>query len=240
MSSSALKTAEEKAPSAGTAAARRELRLQLLAAAAATCRGQCGTAVAKEGALQLVQALEALNPTPSPASEIGLLEGDWRLLFASEDVTRSSPFFWAWRSMLKGVPDPSPITRLAFGTEELAESIFAVTDGIPLKSIGEATQRIYNGRLVNRVAVEIFGVGQTMMTTSCRFQPEKVGSDVVLVVETTQAVGSTLPFADDFIFPSESMLGENACVRFVVTYLDEELRIVRNEDGQVFVYARST
>eukprot|EP00434_Breviolum_minutum_P032426 symbB.v1.2.028675.t1/scaffold3048.1/size64721/3 len=236
-----------------------EVRLRLLAASAATCRGQCGTDAAREGALQLVKAMEALNPTLEPSKQQGFLEGTWRLIFASEDVTRSSPFFWGWRQMLKGVPDPSPVSRSLFGTQDLSESIFAFTDGwvltidaacllvssrllsgIPLKTIGEATQTLINGKMVNRVAVEVFGAGKTMMTTTSRYEPSADGSELIITVETTQAVDNTLPFADQVVFPSESFLGENAKVRVRITYLDEDLRIFRNEeDDQVFVYIKA-
>ncbi|CAE7206530.1 ABCC2 [Symbiodinium sp. CCMP2456] len=190
-------------------------------------RGQCGSEADRQGALQLVKAMEALNPTPEPTK--GLLEGKWRLIFASEDVTRSSPFFWGWRRMLEGIPDPSPLSRALFNTEELSESIFAFTDGIPLKNIGEATQTLYNGQIVNRVAVEIWGLGTTVMTTTCRYMPAEDPSELLLTVETTQAVDNTLPLADQVVFPSETFLGDNARLRARVTYLDEDLRIFRNE-----------
>jgi len=235
-----VKDVEAAVAAAGTAAARKEVRLRLLAASAATCRGQCGTDAAREGALQLVKAMEALNPTLEPSKQQGFLEGTWRLIFASEDVTRSSPFFWGWRQMLKGVPDPSPISRSLLGTQDLSESIFAFTDGIPLKTIGEATQTLINGKMVNRVAVEVFGAGKTMMTTTSRYEASADGSELIITVETTQAVDNTLPFADQVVFPSESFLGENAKVRVRITYLDEDLRIFRNEeDDQVFVYIKA-
>jgi len=228
------------AAAAGTAAARREVRLRLLAAAASTCRGQCGSDTDREGALQLVRAMEALNPTAQPTQKGGLLEGTWRLIYASEDVTRSSPFFWGWRKMLKGIPDPSPLSRAAFGTEELSESIFAFTDSIPLKTVGEATQTIYNGQMVNRVAVEVWGLGATMMTTTCRYMPADDPAELMVTIETTQAIDNTLPLADQVVFPSESFLGDNARIRIRITYLDEDLRIFRNElDDQVFVYVRA-
>ncbi|CAJ1387121.1 unnamed protein product, partial [Effrenium voratum] len=227
------------AAAAGTAAARKEVRLRLLAAAAATCRGQCGSAAARDGALQLIKAIEALNLTLEPAKQAGYLEGTWRLIYASEDVTRSSPFFWGWRQLLKGIPDPSPVSRAVLGTEELSESIFAITDGIPMKTVGEATQTLVNGQMVNRVEVEVFGFGKTVMTTTCRYEPIN-GSELMLTVETTQAVENTLPFADQVVFPSESLLGESARVRVRITYLDDVLRIVRNDkDDQVFVYVKA-
>ena len=224
------------AAAAGTAAARREVRLRLLAAAASTCRGQCGSDADRQDVLQLVKALEALNPTTEPGR---LLEGNWKLIFASEDLTRSSPFFWGWRKMLEGIPDPSPLSRALFGTEELSESIFAFTDGIPLKSIGEVTQSLFNGQMVNRVAVEIWGVGKTMMTTTCRYMQADNPAELMVTVETTQAVDNTLPLADQVVFPSESFLGDNARLRALITYLDEDLRIFRNEQDQVFVYVRA-
>ena len=126
--------------------------------------------------------------SPLNVSLAGFLEGTWRLIFASEDggklfgnvvdgwrlsdleietlpfckdVTRSSPFFWGWRQMLKarlmvegwvmcdgwchglrpadqsdfclfawmcfemrgqGVPDPSPVSRSLFGTQDAGGS----------------------------------------------------------------------------------------------------------------------
>lgn len=111
----------------------------------------------------------------------------------------------------KYLPEPGKLC------EDLSESIFAFTDGwvltidaacllvssrllsgIPLKTIGEATQTLINGKMVNRVAVEVaciggkkcwllmcgrdakdlccfhppsvqvFGAGKTMMTTTSR------------------------------------------------------------------------
>mmetsp|Transcript_107075 Transcript_107075/g.302796 ORF Transcript_107075/g.302796 Transcript_107075/m.302796 type:complete len:315 (+) Transcript_107075:69-1013(+) len=239
----AAAAAADAAIAASRAAVRQELRLELLAAAAATCRGQCGSSGAREGALRLVETLEALNPTPAPASDADLLVGEWQLVFASEDVTRSSPFFWAWRQLLRGVADPFPLTRAAFGTEGLAESIFAVTDGIPIKSIGQATQSIRDGRLVNRVGLTVFGVGDTAMTTACTLlDPEEGDGDDLLrlAVETTQPAASSLPLADAVVFPSGTVLGDAARVVMRISYLDESLRIARNDaDGQVFVYVRA-
>jgi len=233
------------AEAAARNASRHDLELRMLAGAAATCRGQGGGAAARREVLELVEALELLNPTKAPAVAEELLQGDWRLVFASEDVTRSSPFFWAWRKLLEGVEDPVPFTRKAFATDLLSESIFAVTDGIPVKTIGEATQTITEYHLVNRVSLAVFGVGQTMMTTTCQRLPASeeaadfTGHQLSLLVETTQPANSTLPLADSFVFPSEILLGESALVTMSITFLDESLRVVRNAaDDQVFVYVR--
>eukprot|EP00401_Gymnodinium_catenatum_P018047 CAMPEP_0117540540 /NCGR_PEP_ID=MMETSP0784-20121206/43553_1 /TAXON_ID=39447 /ORGANISM="" /LENGTH=274 /DNA_ID=CAMNT_0005337201 /DNA_START=38 /DNA_END=862 /DNA_ORIENTATION=+ len=236
----AAAAAAAAAATAASAAARSELRVELFTAAAATCRGQCGSPAEREGVLQLVEALEGLNPTTVPVCESELLQGDWALVFASEDVTRSSPFFWGWRRLLTGVPDPLPLTRAMFGTDQLSESIFAITDGLPMKTVGAATQHIRDGELVNRVTLNIFGLGEAKITTTCAYNPaENDRTALDLAIKTTQAVNSSLPLADTVKFPSKLLLGENANVVMHVTYLDESLRVSRNlADGQFFVYAR--
>eukprot|EP00929_Paragymnodinium_shiwhaense_P015265 TRINITY_DN123328_c0_g1_i1.p1 TRINITY_DN123328_c0_g1~~TRINITY_DN123328_c0_g1_i1.p1 ORF type:complete len:303 (-),score=40.50 TRINITY_DN123328_c0_g1_i1:240-1148(-) len=219
---------------------RTRLQRRFLEVAAGSCRGQCATDRMKGQALDLIDSLEALNPTAASAEATELLEGRWRLVFASEDVSRSSPFFWAWRQFLGEVPDPSPITRLAFGTEKLVESVFAITDGIPIKGIGEATQEFSMGTLVNQVNLQIFGVGECMMTTTSTYVPQAGRSDTLsLTIETTQTVGATIAAADGIVFPSKELLGDSAQVDMRISYLDENLRVSRNDAaGQVFVYTR--
>ena len=75
-----------------------------------------------------------------------------------EDVTRASPFFWAFR---KAFPDQS-------------DEIFSITDAIPapIKEVGPAYQTIEldngtnSGKLVSRVKVATLGgLATSMMTT---------------------------------------------------------------------------
>ncbi|KAL9189754.1 hypothetical protein ACHAXT_009429 [Thalassiosira profunda] len=92
----------------------------------------------------------------------GLISGKWELIYASDDVTRSSPFFWAFR---RAFPENS-------------DQIFGITDAIPapIKEVGPATQTIdvdsnarpVTGSLVSRVKVATLGgVATSMMTTRC-------------------------------------------------------------------------
>ena len=72
---------------------------------------------------QAIRALEATNPTDSPADS-PLLNGEWRLVYSPEaSVTRASPFFWSFRKALRGVEQPLPLLP-----RELSEALFAVTD----------------------------------------------------------------------------------------------------------------
>lgn len=84
-----------------------------------------------------------------------LLNGEWRLIYATEAVTRSSPFFWAFRKATSGTYQPIPLLPAA-----LSDALFAITDGIPFASVGSATQTITGfgnstGTLVSSVQVSL-------------------------------------------------------------------------------------
>eukprot|EP00929_Paragymnodinium_shiwhaense_P056871 TRINITY_DN28472_c0_g1_i1.p1 TRINITY_DN28472_c0_g1~~TRINITY_DN28472_c0_g1_i1.p1 ORF type:complete len:348 (-),score=80.15 TRINITY_DN28472_c0_g1_i1:42-1085(-) len=226
-----------------TAAQAAAASAKLLRLAAATDRGQVGSAADREECLRLVRDLESLNPTMAPARS-PLLEGKWQLVFSSEDPTRCSPFFWAMRQYLEGIEDPTPISQTIFGTTELVEATYAITDAIPLKKVGLATQRLDEGQLVNQVAVGVVVTGVSQMTTTCRYVPDAANDSVLLVtVEQTQVLGDSLAarLSDQFGFPTEQVIGsESAEVRMRVTYLDDSLRIVRDErrPDDCFVFSR--
>jgi hypothetical protein len=82
------------------------------------------------------------------------------LLYSPEDVTRSSPFFWAFSQAFP----------------ENANQIFGITDSIPdpIKEVGPAYQTIQldstgtasTGKLVSRVKVATLGgIATSIMTT---------------------------------------------------------------------------
>ena len=97
----------------------------------------------REEALKLLDQLEDSYEGKVCTPE--QLCGTWELCFATDDITRSSPFFWAFRKALVGKKDSTPVRQLASNTNgNLADSILFVTDSIPepLKSIGRAEQEI--------------------------------------------------------------------------------------------------
>jgi hypothetical protein len=111
--------------------------VKLLRLAASTNRGQSATLDQKYDIENAISDLESdisiirkMNMATSP-----LLNGKWYLVYASERETRSSPFFWAFRKVLKGVQQSFPVLPA-----ELAESFFAITDGLPFYTVGRATQ----------------------------------------------------------------------------------------------------
>jgi len=218
-------------------------RQRLLQLAAASKRGQAGGMDLRERMSQVIASLEASNPTAAPA-RASLLEGRWELVYASEDPTHCSPFFWALRRRLKGMRDPNPLSRLLFGGDDLVENTLAFTDAVPIKSVGMATQRLRSGELVNQVNVGVFPTGESEMTTTCSYKPDVSDTNLLsITVVKTQVLGASLAASilDQISFPSGEWLGESATFGMRVTYLDESLRIVRDAERETacFVFSRA-
>lgn len=236
-----------------------QLKLDLLRMAALTGRGQLATPAERGRIEDVIWDLEMRTPIASTATSEAL-EGRWALAYASEDPTRSSPFFWAFRKATEKLQVP-------FGGEQdgsVAARIFAITDSIPGKSVGEAVQTITTDEI--RSEVEIFagaGAGtdrrggegppsfpsfRSVMTTTSEITSAS-GTETKLRVAKTQVRKSALgrllkPLfnLDEVEFPTETLLtplreASNE-VMMTTTYLDGLLRVSRNEQGQLFVFVR--
>ena len=181
--------------------------------------------------------------------KIGIRE----LVYSPDDVTRSSPFFWAFR---RAFPDSS-------------DQIFGITDAIPppLKIVGPATQTVdvdsssgtnavATGTLVSRVKVATLGgVATSIMTTRCAVLGSEGIDGLRMRVTSTKPEDSTIlsklgPLGE-FVssssppFPSGDALDRVAPgsseVVMRTTYCDEGLRVSRNADRpeeDVFVWKR--
>jgi len=195
----------------------------------------------------LVQELEetAEQLGIGQASSIsGLLSGEWELLYANQDVTRSSPFFWAFR---KAVPNQ-------------ADQIFQITDAIPapIKAVGPVNQQIdwdsttQTGRLVSRVKVATLGgLATSIMTTRAAITGLQGVDGLTLKIETTKPEQSTLvktvfgPLGDVVnenapAFPSGQALEQiqpgSSTVTMRTSFCDEGLRISRNDEDRDSLY----
>lgn len=168
------------------------------------------------------------------------------LLYASEDVTRSSPFFWAFR---KTFPDN-------------AEQIFSITDAIPapIKEVGPATQTISltDNTLVSRVKVATLGgVATSIMTTRCKITSRQGLDSIVVQVDTTKPEKSTVleklgPLGafvqeNSKAFPSGQALEKvregGSYVMIETPFCDEGIRISKDgelNNGEIYIWVRSS
>jgi len=168
-------------------------------------------------------------------------------MWSPEDVTRSSPFFWAFR---KAFPDN-------------ADQIFGITDSIPapLKEVGPAFQTINfvpeagTGQFVSKIKVSTLGgMASSIMTTRATITGVQGLDGLRLRVETTKPEESTLinllgPFGAVVnenvpAFPSGEALEQiqpgSSEVLLRNTFCDDSIRVSRNDEvfGEVYVWRR--
>ena len=161
------------------------------------------------------------------------------LVYSPEDITRSSPFFWAFE---KAFPNNSA-------------QIFSITDAIPapIKEVGPAFQTIdLNAKtFVSRVKVAtLAGAATSIMTTRATILGVEGLDSMRLKVESTKPESSTVlqklgpigQFVNENAspFPSGEALEKvrpgSSEVVMRTTFCDEGLRVSRNEDKFRGVY----
>ncbi len=191
------------------------------------------------------------------------MNGEWELLYTPVDITRSSPFFWAFRQAFPDVSD----------------QIYSITDGIPspIKQVGPAYQQIdgryildddnssVSGTFVSRVKVATLGgIATSMMTTrasiiACDNNIDQTGCELRIKIETTKPEQSTMIqklFGEQFgtmindsipPYPSgetlEQIVPGSSEVIVVTTFCDPTLRITKNKDrpaDEFFVWKRKS
>jgi len=213
------------------------LEAELMTLAATTSRGADMSSIDTERIATLVAQLECFQP---PDVSTGVLDGTWRLAYASCPAYRSSPFFAGFEQ--------------AFGPA--AAPLVAITDGLPFYRVGDARQIIRNsgvageGTLVSEITVEIYAFNallpplRSVMTTTSSARPEGAGGDLsmlILDLQSTEVKESALPFSDAVAFPVQrvfdSLKSGSATVRQRTSYLSPTLRVARTAPSDdVLVY----
>ena len=203
----------------------------------------------------LIEQIESVPQSISVEDKASLLEGKWDLLWCNDDITRASPFFWAFKKATRDLKDPVGI----IGPEKLSESIFKITDSIPFKTIGKCSQTFKGNKLISQVEVDIglpsvASIDSSKMTTTSQWQFDDSDSNIIeLRVEKTQVLDSTLeklvPFSLPLLgqsssFPSgqalEALKPGSSTVYMRLSLLNENYRICRNdEDDKIFVFEKS-
>mmetsp|Transcript_25709 Transcript_25709/g.64659 ORF Transcript_25709/g.64659 Transcript_25709/m.64659 type:complete len:188 (-) Transcript_25709:37-600(-) len=163
-----------------------------------------------------------------------------------QSPTRSSPFFWAFRELCRGVEQPLPGL-----SSSLSEALFQITDGIPFAAVGRATHTITGaGGKDGAAPARLTSSVQLTLRVMDAFVPPSEG--YVTSVAEMLAVGPTehevtlvstsvkqsswraLPFLSgvgDVEFPGREVFNRlrdgAATVRASTTYLSDQLRITR-------------
>ena len=247
-----------------TATSQRTLLLNDLLRTASSCgRGEFATATDKSAMAAFIADLEELNPTPDPTtSKTTSIGGTWELLYSDTQLFRSSPFFMAGRAVCT-TPEQAEqydwfcdMHRAALAISNIGKvrqiidtssgrmvSEFEVKVGsIPFLS--DFTPFAYSGGL----PVTIDGA----IVSSADLTPTDDGTAWEIFMDTVEIKGSNVPLLRQVLdggvklgsrdlgsFLEDNVDGyTNPRPVFATTYLDDDVRISRDQDGKVFVYGR--
>jgi hypothetical protein len=191
-------------------------KTKLMDAIAGTNRGLVASADQKQAILAAIANVEDFNPTPRPLEASNLLDGDWRLIYTTS------------KALLN-------------------------LDRIPLCKLGPIYQCIrVNTNSVYNIA-EIYGLPylEGLVSVAAKFEP--VSEKRVQVKFQRSIVG--LKRLIDYSSPASFIQQIEAGKKFTaldtrfnseqqqgwldITYIDEDLRIGRGNEGSVFVLSKS-
>ncbi len=190
-------------------------KAKLLEAIAGKNRGLLATETDRVRVLAAVEQLEDLNPTSNPLAAKDLLEGNWRLLYTTS------------RSLL-GL-DRLPLLQLGqvyqcIRTAEAKIYNIAEIIGLPLLDGLVSASATFEAVSERRVSV--------------KFERYVVGLQRLLSYQSANQFIQDLQAGKKFFPLDFSLEARDQQGWLEITYLDEDLRIGRGNEGNVFVLAK--
>lgn len=190
-------------------------KAKLLEAIAGKNRGLLATERDKVKVLSAIEQLEDRNPTPKPVEAKNLLEGDWRLLYTTS----------------RGILGLNRIPVLQLGqvyqcirTSEAKLYNIAEIIGLPflegIVSVAARFEPVSDRRVNVKFERSILGLQRLIGYVS----PDRL-------IQEIESGKKFFPF--DFSIESREQQGW-----LEITYLDEDLRVGRGNEGNVFVLAK--
>ena len=238
----------------------------LLRIAASTDRGQYTNPTQKDQVAQLISSLESSYETPTVIEEGTSIPsyhtGTWELVYSNTQLFRSSPFFLAGRSTCKTEEQAAQydwfcnmhraalaisnigVVRQVITSEGKIINEFNVKVGaIPFLS--DFTPFKYSGGLPLTIDGSIVSTADVTATSN--------SNELELFMDTVEIKGSNIPILrnildrDNVALKSRSLskiLEDNVSAYEVpkpvlkTTYIDDNMRIVRDVDDNIFVYGK--
>ena len=239
---------------------KKNLKALVYQVAAATDRGQrMNSMIApmyQDKLIEMKELVESLIPQSDEITK-SAIEGEWELIYSSVELFRSSPFFLA---IEKALNDKSK-SDLFFKLHLLQVGSFG------LSTVGRVAQyfNFDKGEMFSTFDTTIFGLttipilgwfkllptfGGRVITQAKNLQLE--GNKLSMELERTKVSEvdglGKIPFIDNFLmerwYPVKTVWNllpwnkENPYCQISVVYIDEDLRIIRDMHGALFIYIR--
>jgi len=238
---------------------------ELLRSTCSTDRGQFSSSTQKDHIASLISELENIPSSyPDGYNLSHDVLGTWELLYSDTNLFRSSPFFMAGRAVCKTEEEASrydwfcdmhraalaisvigKVRQIISGDGRLVSEFEVKVGSVPFLS--DFTPFSYSGGL----PVTIDGA----IVSSAGITPTSDGNAWEIFMDTVEIKGSNIPLLRQLLDAGgvkleSRKLGSllennvesytNPKPIFETTYLDESIRIARDQDGKVFVYGKES
>ncbi|WP_066376712.1 MULTISPECIES: PAP/fibrillin family protein [unclassified Anabaena] len=188
----------------------------LLDAIAGTNRGLLASEPQKQAILAAIATLEDLNPTPRPLEATNLLEGNWRLLYTTSKALLNI--------------DRLPVYKLG----QIYQCIRVETKSV--YNIAEIYGLPYLEGLVS-VAAQFDPVSERRIQV--KFQRSIVGLQRLIGYTSPENFIQQISSGKKFMALDVPINSDTQQGWLDITYLDENLRIGRGNEGSVFVLSKT-
>lgn len=190
----------------------------LLTAIAGLNRGILATPTEKKAVDELAQGLEAVNPTPDPLKASEKLAGNWRLIYTSSQA-------------LLGL-DRTPLVKLGQVyqcVQPESQTIFNIAElyGLP-----------YLDGLVSVVA-QFEPIPEETARVRVKFQRSIIGFRQLLNYRNPEQFISQLESPKTLLGLDFKLNSEEQQGWLDITYLDDDLRLGRGNEGSLFILSKS-
>lgn len=205
----------------------------LLALAFATNQGQDATSRQMESALDIVAKLEKLAPVPAKKLFSKEMEGTWELQFCSDPYSfRSNPFFMARRSSCSS----DPILRSYYEDDCMNLQQVLQKSG----NVDAVRQIVKGGQMISETDLST-GFGKSALVSIAALRPSSANTKLSawdVSLRGTEIKGKYPQLTRQLREIKAVMSGVIKAPPFATTYLDENVRISRDQDGAVYVFRK--
>ena len=234
----------------------------LLVTAASSDRGQFASNDQKSKMEGIIVQLESFqtNSDVSNPTESSSIQGTWELLYSSTQLFRSSPFFMAGRAVCQTEEEAQrydwfcDMHRAALAISEIGKVRQIIS---PTRMVSEFEVRVGSVPFLSDFTPFAYSGGlpftiEGAIVSSADITPTSSGKAWEIFMDTVEIKGSNIPLLrkalDEGIKLQSRGLGSflesnvpsysNPKPVFETTYLDDMLRISRDQDGKIFVYGK--
>lgn len=243
-----------------------QIKNSLLSIAASSDRGQFASEQQKQDSSDLISQLEELNPDEDTISSKA--QGTWELVYSDTQLFRSSPFFMAGRAVCETEEQAKQYdwfcdmhrAALAISTIGKVRQIISSSELISEFEVKVGAVPFVSDFLPAFVPFSRYSGGLPLtiegaIVSTASIEDTSSEGSYDLFMNTVEIKGSNIPLLRQVLDNPEVKLNsralggfleenvpngayENPKPKFKTTFLDESLRISRDQDGKVFVYTK--